>query len=58
MFERLIARHDEMKPVYAELEELDVTEVRLGILLKQCIFAGAFATADNHAGLRADYTEL
>ncbi|WPS11033.1 hypothetical protein SM907_24520 (plasmid) [Klebsiella aerogenes] len=58
VFERLIARHDEMKPVYAELQELHVTEGRLWILLEQCIFAGTFATADNHAGLRADYSEL
>lgn len=58
VFERLIARHDEMKPVYAELQEKHVTEHRLWILLEQCIFAGAFATADNHAALRADYIEL
>lgn len=47
-----------MKPVYAELQELHVIEGRLWILLEQCIFAGTFATADNHAGLRADYSEL
>lgn len=29
VFERLIARHDKMKPVYAELQELHVIEGRL-----------------------------
>lgn len=58
VFERLITRHDEMKPVYSELQEKNVTGRQLWIFLEQCIFAGAFATADKHAALRADYTEL
>lgn len=58
VFERLIARHNEMRPVYTELQEKHVTEHQLWILLEQCIFAGAFATVDNHAAIRADYIEL
>lgn len=58
VFERLIARHNEMKPVYAELQKKHVTECRLWTLLEQCIFAGAFATAGKHAALRADHIEL
>ena len=58
VFERLITRHDEMKPVYAELQKKNVTGQQLWILLEQCIFAGAFATADKYAALRADYSEL
>ncbi|MHB9323266.1 hypothetical protein ACP3TG_29960 [Phytobacter diazotrophicus] len=58
VFERLIARHKEMEPVYAELEGKGVTGVRQWVFLEQCIFAGGFGTADNHAALRADYREL
>ncbi|EAO1992890.1 hypothetical protein E0G79_24465 [Salmonella enterica] len=58
VFERLIDRHDEMKPVYTELQEKNVTGCQLWNFLEQSIFAGAFATADNHAVLRADYNEL
>ncbi|WP_024186583.1 hypothetical protein [Escherichia coli] len=58
VFERLIARHEEMEPVYAELEEKCVTGQRLWVLLEQCIFSGGIGTADNHAALRADYREL
>lgn len=58
MFERLIARHDKMKPVYAELQELHVIERSTLDPSGTVYFAGTFATADNHAGLRADYSEL
>lgn len=58
VFERLIARHQEMGPVYAELEEKNVTGERLWVLLEQCIFAGVFGMTDKHAALRADYKEL
>lgn len=58
VFERLITRHDEMKIVYAELQEKNVSGQRLWVLLEQCIFAGAFATESNHAALRADYRDL
>lgn len=58
VFERLITRHDEMKNVYAELKEKNVSDQRLWVLLEQCIFAGAFATESNHAALRADHREL
>lgn len=58
VIERLIARHEEMAPVYSELEERGIAGQRLWVLLEQCIFAGDFGTADNHALLRADYREL
>lgn len=56
VFERLITRHNEMKPVYAELQEKNVIGHQLWILLELCIFAGAFATAEKHAALRAEAT--
>ncbi|WP_337263630.1 MULTISPECIES: hypothetical protein [unclassified Serratia (in: enterobacteria)] len=58
VFERLIVRHSEMKAVYVELEEKKVTDLRLWVLLEQCVFAGGFGTADRHAALRADHREL
>ncbi|WP_225622423.1 hypothetical protein [Musicola keenii] len=58
VFERLIARHNEMEAVYAELEERRVTGQQLWILLEQCVFAGGFGTPDHHAILRADHREL
>lgn len=58
VFERLIARHDEMKPVYVELQAKHITGFQLWIFMEQCIFAGAFATTEQHSALRADYTEL
>lgn len=58
VFERLIARHDEMKPVYEELANRGVTGHQLWNLLEQFIFAGSFSTEENHASLRTDYQEL
>ncbi|MFP1878533.1 hypothetical protein ACLEE3_08205 [Lonsdalea quercina] len=58
VFERLIERHEEMKPVYVELAERKFNGTRLWILLEQCVFAGGFSTEDRHATLRADHKEL
>jgi hypothetical protein len=58
VFERFIARHDEMRPVYRELAENGVTDVKLWNLLEQFIFSGTFSREENHAELRADYDEL
>lgn len=58
VFERLIIRHDEMQAVYAELGEMMLTTQQLWVFMEQCVFAGAFGTAEQHAALRAEHDEL
>ncbi|QTL41596.1 hypothetical protein HGO23_02690 [Xenorhabdus budapestensis] len=58
IFEHLIERHDEMIPVYEELSLNHVTGKRLWTFMEQCIFAGAYATKENHATVRNDFKRL
>lgn len=54
----LIARYNEMKPLYAELAEKGINNLQLWGLLEQCIFAGAYATDGYHKALCAEHGEL
>lgn len=58
VFERLIARHHEMKPVYTELEEKKLSGQSLWTLLDMIIMTAAFNTDEESATLRDEYLEL
>lgn len=58
VFERLIARHNEMVPVYEELARRKITSYLLWPLLERLVFAGALETPAHHEQLRADHREL
>lgn len=57
-FERLIAHHNELKPVYAELEGRKFLLQSLWPLLDMIIMTAAFHTDEDHAAIHDDCREL